>query len=78
MPRHATGLEAIVPASALEFEGLRNVYRRDGIGAELVAAWNVPQDDSVSVDIGYHPVTVLLAFEGETDNDLLTTRRARP
>jgi pimeloyl-ACP methyl ester carboxylesterase len=76
-PLHATGLEAIVPASALKFEGLRNTYRRDGFGAELVAVWHVPADAGPLVEIAYHPATVLLGFEGETDQDLLTSLHAR-
>jgi len=76
-PLHATGLRAIVPASALKFEGLRNIYRRDGFGAELIAEWHVPAHVGPSVEIAYHPATVLLGFEGQTDQDLLTARRAR-
>ena len=75
-PRAATGLEEIVPASALEFQGLHNIYRRDGFGAELVAVWHVPDETSVSIEIGYHPATVLLGFDGETDRDVLKSRRA--
>ena len=76
-PWHATGLEAVVPASSLQFDGLRNVYRRDGIGAELVAVWSLPRDESVSVEIAYHPTTVLLSFDGASDQELLQTSRAR-
>ena len=76
-PLHALGLEAIVPASALKFEGLRNTYRRDGIGAELVAIWHVPANVGASVEIAYQPVTVLLHFEVETDQDLRNSRQAR-
>ncbi|CAB3767227.1 hypothetical protein LMG29542_05559 [Paraburkholderia humisilvae] len=36
----------VIPASALSFAGLRSIYRRDGLGAELVAVMNVPSPDS--------------------------------
>jgi pimeloyl-ACP methyl ester carboxylesterase len=32
----------VIPASRLSFAGLRSIYRRDGLGAELVAVMNVP------------------------------------
>jgi pimeloyl-ACP methyl ester carboxylesterase len=53
------------------------VYRRDGIGAELVTVWSVPRDGSVSMEIAYHPATVLLSFDGASDQELLRTTRAR-
>jgi pimeloyl-ACP methyl ester carboxylesterase len=76
-PLRALGLEAIVPASALKFEGLRNTYRRDGVGAELVAIWHVPADASSSVGIAYQPATVLLHFDVATNEDLRSSHHAR-
>jgi pimeloyl-ACP methyl ester carboxylesterase len=32
----------VIPASRLSFAGLRSIYRRDGLGAELVAVMNAP------------------------------------
>lgn len=32
----------VIPASRLSFAGLRSIYRRDGLGAELVAVVNIP------------------------------------
>ncbi|OLL27781.1 hypothetical protein BTH42_31365 [Burkholderia sp. SRS-W-2-2016] len=32
----------VIPASRLSFAGIRSIYRRDGLGAELVAVMNVP------------------------------------
>lgn len=32
----------VIPASRLSFAGLRSIYRRDGLGAELVAVMNTP------------------------------------
>lgn len=36
----------VIPASRLSFRGLRSIYRRDGLGAELVAVMSVPALDS--------------------------------
>jgi pimeloyl-ACP methyl ester carboxylesterase len=35
----------VIPASRLSFAGIRSIYRRDGLGAELVAVMNVPTPD---------------------------------
>jgi pimeloyl-ACP methyl ester carboxylesterase len=35
----------VIPASRLSFAGIRSIYRRDGLGAELVAVMNVPSPD---------------------------------
>ncbi|WP_418120383.1 esterase/lipase family protein [Variovorax sp. 350MFTsu5.1] len=37
--------DELIPAASLTFSGLRNTYRRDGFGAELVAASNKRTDD---------------------------------
>ena len=37
LPEDASHPRELVPASSLTFEGLQNIYRRDGLGAELVA-----------------------------------------
>jgi hypothetical protein len=37
----------------------------------------VPADAGPLIEIAYHPATVLLGFEGETDQDLLTSLHAR-
>jgi len=36
----------VIPASRLSFAGIRSIYRRDGLGAELVAVMNVPPPDA--------------------------------
>lgn len=38
----------VIPASRLSFAGLRSIYRRDGLGAELVAVMNVPPPPPVN------------------------------
>ncbi|SMG53959.1 esterase/lipase family protein [Paraburkholderia susongensis] len=40
----------VIPASRLSFAGIRSIYRRDGLGAELVAVMNVPQPESNNDD----------------------------
>jgi len=57
--------EELIPASSLQFAGLRSVYRRDGFGAELVA---VMQPD---------PVTTIVVPDAEEAADT-SHRRQRP
>jgi len=38
----------VIPASRLSFAGLRSIYRRDGLGAELVAVMGAPPPDSAA------------------------------
>ncbi|HET6433177.1 esterase/lipase family protein [Dyella sp.] len=69
LPRGAPKLEAMVPASRLRIDGLASVYRRDGLGAEVVmvarpAAGVAPSRMSPFADTGYLPATVLLRFPG--------------
>ena len=42
LPEGVRELREVIPASRLSFAGLRSIYRRDGLGAELVAVMNVP------------------------------------
>ena len=43
LPQDAHMPRELIPASTLTFSGLRNIYRRDGFGAELVAVFPVDQ-----------------------------------
>lgn len=43
LPAHQPSPLELVPATALRFSGLRNQYRRDGFGAELVAVFESPE-----------------------------------
>ncbi|WP_230413301.1 esterase/lipase family protein [Paraburkholderia antibiotica] len=45
LPEGVHGLSEVIPASRLSFAGIRSIYRRDGLGAELVAVMNVPPPD---------------------------------
>ncbi|MBB4124980.1 pimeloyl-ACP methyl ester carboxylesterase [Xanthomonas translucens] len=69
--------QELVTASSLRFSGLRNIYRRDGFGAPLVAVLPPPaSDDSIPyVEMRYPSITALLSFEGQTLQQVLRTRR---
>jgi hypothetical protein len=80
LPRGAERLEAIVSPSRLQIRGLRNTYRRDGLGAELVAVWTPDasgEADTPMREIGFSPTTVLLEFGGEGLEAVLSGREAR-
>ncbi len=69
--------EAILPASELDFEGLRNQYRRDGIGAEMVAVLPEPTDtDAVWSEMRYPALTAVVDFPGQTLKEVLGTSEA--
>lgn len=79
LPRRAPRLEAMVPASRLRIAGLDSVYRRDGLGAELVMIARpaaVPRGGTAQPfeDTGYLPTTVLLHFPGDSLAQVLATR----
>lgn len=71
--------EQLVPTNTLSFRGLRNQYRRDGLGAELVALsqdstrWQSEQGFS---ELPVPVVTALLSFGGESLAEVLTTKQA--
>ncbi len=69
----------LIPASTLTFRGLRSVYRRDGLGAELVAVTRPTDDDDEDaaapwIEPAFPAVTAVLSFPGD---DLETVLRAR-
>ena len=80
----------LVPATSLRFSGLRNQYRRDGFGAELVSVFQSAEDAqqllvaSASLEGPPQPpfqeslfpaVTVLLRFGGNTMQEVLSTHQ---
>jgi hypothetical protein len=75
-------VQEIIPAASLRFSGLRNIYRRDGFGAELVLGLK-PQAPPPHSEpqpfrtMPYPPVTALLIFEGHTLREVLATHRIR-
>ncbi len=72
----------LIPADGLTFEGLRNAYGRDGLGATFVAAapgkiplrseahgpWREPE---------YAPLTGLLTFPGNSLEEVMGTKQVR-
>lgn len=69
----------LIPAAGLRFNGLRNIYRRDGFGSDFVAVapprrvddeapWRAP---------GYVPMTGALIFDGSTQAEVLATTQVQ-
>jgi triacylglycerol esterase/lipase EstA (alpha/beta hydrolase family) len=82
--------QALIPAASLTFSGLRNTYRRDGFGAELVVATNqspvLPRSTGKAGDdtppppyseMPFPGLTALLRFEGTDLRQVLATHTAR-
>ena len=80
--------QALIPAASLTFSGLRNTYRRDGFGAELVVETNQPAPSPRPVDnktednappyseMPFPGLTALLRFEGTDLRQVLATHTA--
>lgn len=71
--------EQLIPASSLTFKGLRNQYRRDGIGAELVAVTarrvvNKNSREDAFSETPFPAVTAILRFPGDTLDDIINTQ----
>ncbi|MFA5322455.1 MAG: hypothetical protein WC373_07240, partial [Smithella sp.] len=71
--------EELIPASSLSFAGLRNQYRRDGLGAELVAVTSnrVVNTRSAATPFSETPfpaVTAVMSFPGSSLEEVLKTR----
>lgn len=69
----------LIPAANLRFNGLRNVYQRDGFGSDFVAV--APPDAPASEvpwrDPDYMSLTGALVFNGDTLDDVLATKQVR-
>lgn len=70
----------LVAASSLTFEGLRNQYRRDGLGAELVAVFAnsvVKREDENKPwsETPFPSITVMLRFPGNSIESVLAGKR---
>ena len=68
--------DQLIPASSLTFKGLRNQYRRDGIGAELVAVTSKRVVDKhsreeVFSETPFPAITAVLRFSGDTLEQVL-------
>ena len=86
LPTSMQAPHELLPAAALTFSGLRNVYRRDGVGAELVAVFEAPnaaeavrsaQLEEPYQEALYPAITGLLRFEGRNLDEVLVTRQVR-
>ena len=79
LPADGTLPDELLPATSLSFSGVRNVYRRDGFGADLVAVMPKPRKSAE----GYVPyqetrfpvVTALIRFEGRSLQEVLATQQ---
>ena len=79
LPADGTLPDELLPATSLSFSGVRNVYRRDGFGADLVAVMPKPRKSAE----GYVPyqetrfpvVTALIRFEGSSLQEVLATQQ---
>ena len=70
--------EQLIPASSLTFKGLRNQYRRDGIGAELVAVTakrvvNKKSGEEAFSETPFPAITAVLRFNGDSLEEVLST-----
>ncbi|WXL26825.1 alpha/beta fold hydrolase [Ectopseudomonas mendocina] len=71
----------LIPASALSFAGLRNQYRRDGLGAELVAVTrdrviNSHSDKQPWSETPFPALTSVIRFPGRTLDAVLKSKTA--
>lgn len=67
--------QELVPAARLAFGGVRNVYRRDGFGAEFVAVQaQEAATGSAFRQLNYQPVTMLLTFDGDSAVEVARAR----
>jgi pimeloyl-ACP methyl ester carboxylesterase len=71
----------LIPASELSFAGLRNQYRRDGLGAELVAVTrdrvvNSRSDKQAWSETPFPALTSVIRFPGKTLDAVLDSKTA--
>ena len=80
LPPGAALPQELIPAASLTFSGLRNIYRRDGFGAELVAVTDEPAYGANAPPYRETPfpaLTALLKFDGADLRQVLATRDLR-
>jgi triacylglycerol esterase/lipase EstA (alpha/beta hydrolase family) len=79
LPEDGTLPEELLPATSLSFSGLRNVYRRDGFGADLVAVMPKPRtskgDPVPYQETRFPVVTALIRFAGNSLQEVLATQQ---
>lgn len=74
--------KSLIPAPSLAFAGLRNQYRRDGIGGELVAATSHSvvssrEDTRAWREMPFPAITAVLRFPGDSLAEVLATRQVQ-
>ena len=72
--------QSLIPASELNFAGLNNQYRREGIGAELVAVTdkrviNRHSDQKLWSETPFPAISVIARFPGENLQQVLSTHK---
>jgi pimeloyl-ACP methyl ester carboxylesterase len=75
-------LRELLPAAGLKFEGLRNIYKRDGVGGEFVAVAEEisPVEESQAPswrELSYGSLTALLHFPGDNLDEVMSTRQVQ-
>ncbi|OFJ46357.1 hypothetical protein BA896_022590 [Janthinobacterium lividum] len=79
LPEDGTLPEELLPATSLSFSGLRNIYRRDGFGADLVAVMPKPRESTGGhvpyQETRYPVVTALIRFNGNSLREVLATQQ---
>ncbi|APA71303.1 hypothetical protein YQ44_10985 [Janthinobacterium sp. 1_2014MBL_MicDiv] len=79
LPEDGTLPDELLPATSLSFSGLRNVYRRDGFGADLVAVMPKPQASKGEYvpyqETRFPVVTALIRFDGNSLQEVLATQQ---
>ena len=74
------GPDELLPAAGLKFQGLRNIYKRDGVGGEFVAVAKKPGPVAEGPppywrEPAYASLTALLRFPGSSLDEVLSTRQ---
>jgi len=63
----------LIPAAHLQFDGVRNTYRRDGFGAAFVAVAAAPAHSPTLCESLFLAATVVLRFPGATLEEVLSS-----
>lgn len=90
LPANKSIPHELIPATSLRFSGLRNQYRRDGFGAELVAVFQDAAPLPITHDSAlagpppapfeeslFPALTVVLRFSGNTLQEVLSTKEVQ-
>ncbi len=70
---HRQPLKELIPASSLGFDGVRNIYRRDGFGADVVAVTAAERSRDSFTPMQYEAISGIIKFQGNTLLQVLKT-----